>query len=234
MSDVFLQNDRDGTVVNFQKTLTGLRALVRDTIEILSVPLIITSAADGRLMLEAPYFTGPGVRFRHEFDQRRALRKNFAFFILTNNFGPTLFSSHALAGYWNKGVLTLFDPNGDLTTTDESVYTAKAFLRLDTCGGEIKNPLYRVAVYYFRALGIKNIKVYDGEPVLCPAYHNSCVYRSFMYILSLTKSKDLAESVAYTQMVSGDQVKATAVKKIAFLVFSGEISEAHRLLRTIL
>jgi hypothetical protein len=208
--------------------------LVRDTIEILSVPLIITSAADGRLMMEAPYFTGASVRFRNEFDQRRALRKNFAFFIIANNFGPTLFSSHALAGYWNKGVLTLFDPNGDLTTTEESVYTAKAFLGLDTANGEIKNPLYRVAVYYFRTLGVKNIKVYDGEPVLCPAYHNSCVYRSFMYMLSLTKSKDLAESVAYTQMVSGDKIKATAVKNIAFLVFSGRIADAKRELTVIL
>jgi hypothetical protein len=111
---------------------------------------------------------------------------------------------------------------------------ARAFLGLDTANGEIKNPLYRTLVYYFRAMGVKNIQVYDGEPVVCPAYHNSCVYRSFMYMLSLTKSKDLAESVAYTQMVSGDKIKATAVKNIAFLVFSGKIADAKRELTAIL
>jgi hypothetical protein len=53
-------------------------------------------------------------------------------------------------------------------------------------------------------------------------------------MLSLTKSKDLAESVAYTQMVSGDKIKATAVKNIAFLVFSGKIADAKRELTTLL
>lgn len=238
MTDVFSQNDREGAVPNFQKTLDGLRELFAPTLKILPTPLMMSSGLGKPVEFETPYFTGKYIPFSKLFNQTRTLTPtNFAFFIIANDFGPRFFSSHSMVGYWNykKQTLYIFDPNGDISTTEESVYTGKSFNIYDSCNGQLKNPLYRTLLVYFKkTLKVKNVHVYDGEPIPCPAYHSSCVYRSLMYITGLSKYGTIDESVMYTKMVSANAEQAMEVKKLTLYVFSKNMKEARSILVNLL
>ena len=209
--DPFFQNDR-GQVPNIAKTIKGLSMMYK---YLLDTPLVMSSSGPREkpvLTMEAPYFQGAPVKFMTEFKKAKASGKDFCFFIVVNSF-KTAFSSHAMVGWWKKDTLTLFDPNGDFYTPDpESVYNGYGYF-LAPKKPKIKNPLYNTLLTYF---DLPKMKVYSGAPIPCPrGTEGTCVYRAFMYILSISKSKDPDKVVKYTSKMAKSNIKE--VKEIANL-----------------
>lgn len=203
--DPFFQNDRTGTP-QIQKTIDGLSLLLPN---LLRTPLVMASAGSKSkpyLKFEAPYFQGRPVGFRADMTPG----KNFYFFIIANNFTQT-FSSHALVGWWNGEVLTIFDPNGDFYRPDpDSVYNGPGYLMAPQISG-LKNPLYNTLLKHFNK---PKMNVYMGSPIPCPRnFSGSCMYRALMYIIALSKTSDPDEAVRYTTKLA--KTNFAIVKAIA-------------------
>lgn len=203
--DPFFQNDRKGTP-EIQKTINGLALLLPG---LLKTPFVMTSGgtpSNPYIKCEAPYFQGAPVGFNP--DMRPG--KSFYFFIIANNFAQT-FNSHALVGWWNGEILTIFDPNGDFHRPDpDSVYSGPGYLLAPQVAG-LKNPLYNTLLKYFDK---PKMNVYTGDPIPCPrGFSGSCMYRALMYIIALSKTSDPDEAVRYTTKLA--KTNFAIVKAIA-------------------
>jgi hypothetical protein len=205
----FFQNDR-GKVPNIAKTIKGLSMMYT---YLLDTPLVMSSSGPREkplLTMEAPYFQGEPVKFMRKFKDAKASNKDFCFFIVANSF-KTAFTSHAMVGWWKRDTLILFDPNGDFYTPDpESVYNGYGYF-LAPKKPNIKNPLYNTLLSYF---DLPVMKVYNGAPIPCPVgVEGTCIYRAFMYMLSISKSNDPNKVIKYTSKMAKTNIKQ--VKEIA-------------------
>ena len=198
MDDPLNPNDRIGTSP-LEKTIKGLARLLAPQVTLLDTPFLMLSygsASEPVLITEAPYFKGNRVRFVSKFRQAIQTKDNFCFLIMATSIKNTT-SSHAMVGWWHKGVLTLFDPNGDFYTPDpESVYNGYGYFIAPQRDG-LKNPLYNTLINYFSDLA--NIRVYTADIIPCPRGESrTCMYRSLMYIIATGKSSDPVKVVRYT------------------------------------
>jgi hypothetical protein len=58
------------------------------------------------------------------------------------------------------------------------------------------------------------MKVYNGAPIPCPVgVEGTCIYRAFMYMLSISKSNDPNKVIKYTSKMAKTNIKQ--VKEIA-------------------
>lgn len=200
--DPFFLNDRNGKKPNMETTLEGISMLMTDKITILKKPFIMASRGTPevpKIEFKAPYFEGKNVNVNIDFKKN----DKFIFYIIANTFKDGVFASHALIGYWNGSVLTVFDPNGDFYTEDTfSVYNGYGFFKAPQTIG-VKNPLYNTLINYFKTK-VNKIKIYDGDIILCPRNSsNTCAYRSFMYMLSLIKANgDIGTAIKYTKLMA--------------------------------
>ena len=198
MRDPFDPNNRIGTPT-IQKTIEGLSRLLAPQVTLLDTPLVMRSYGSVQepvLEMEAPYFKGKPVKFLAKFRHAMKTKDNFCFLIIANSFKET-FSSHAMVGWWYKGVLTLFDPNGDFFVQDqESVYTGFGYFIAPQKDG-LRNPLYNTLIAYFD--GLKKIRVYTADIIPCPRGETrTCAYRSLMYVVATGKTTDPVKVVRYT------------------------------------
>lgn len=198
MGDPFDPNNRTNTPA-IEKTIKGLSRLMAPQVTLLDTPLVMRSYGSVQepvLEMEAPYFTGKPVKFLAKFRHAMKTKDNFCFLIIANSFKET-FSSHAMVGWWHKGVLTLFDPNGDFYTPDsESVYNGYGYFIAPQKDG-LRNPLYNTLIAYFD--GLKKIRVYTADTIPCPRGETrTCAYRSLMYVVATGKTTDPVKVVRYT------------------------------------
>lgn len=206
MNDLFNLNNRR-KVPNISKTLRKMSNALEDKIMFLDTPLIMRSSGtpcQPELKMEAPYFQGQNVRFHDKFTNALVSKKDFVFYIIANSFKQT-FSSHALIGFWDadKEVLTFFDPNGDFYVQDtNSVYNGYGFF-IAPQKGQIKNPLYNTLVGYF---DLPKMRVYTGNPIMCPRNEHTCAFRSFMYVLGLVKTRNHNKAVRYTSRLAKQHI----------------------------
>lgn len=225
MVDVFSLNDRNRRTSEAEQTIKNLSK----SFEIMSVPLIInTDFRSERETFDAPYFTGKRINFSGEFYREKIYKrpKPLLFFIIVNYFGPRSFTSHSLTGiYTTDKKVFIFDPNGNFTpqpNNTESVYSAKAYNNYKIVEN-LKNPLYRVIVNYFHIRQeIKDVHVYEGEIIPCPAIINSCVYRSFMFMLAFFKEEDSLKAVKLAKIFSKSKEKSLLIKEIAENAYHGK------------
>jgi hypothetical protein len=198
MDDPLNPDDRSGTPM-LAKTIQGLARLLAPTVILLDTPLVLLSYGNEQkpvLITEAPYFKGNRVRFVSKFRTALQTYDNFCFLIIASSIKDTT-SSHALVGWWHKGVLTIFDPNGDFYTPDpESVYNGYGYFIAPRKDGLV-NPLYNTLISYFGSLS--KIRVYTADIIPCPRGESrTCMYRSLMYIVATGKSSDPIQVVRYT------------------------------------
>lgn len=198
MDDPFDTENRNGQS-NIEKTIRGLSNILAPRVTLLDTPLVMRSYGPIQkpvLEMEAPYFKGRPIKFLSKFNQATSTKDNFCFLIIANSFKRT-FTSHALVGWWNKGILTLFDPNGDFFIQDqESVYTGFGYF-IAPQRKRLKNPLYNTLLDYFK--NIENIRVYTAKPIPCPKGESrTCAYRSIMYIVATGLTTDPVKVVQYT------------------------------------
>jgi hypothetical protein len=182
-----------------EKTIKGMSRLLAPQVTLLDTPLLMLSHGyphDPVLDMEVPYFKGKSVKFIPKFRQAMRTSDNFCFLIIATSVKETT-SSHAMVGWWNKGVLTLFDPNGDFYTPDpESVYNGYGYFMAPQKDG-LRNPLYNTLISYFD--GLKKVRVYTADIIPCPRGESrTCAYRSLMYIIATGKSTDPTKVVRYT------------------------------------
>ena len=198
MGDPFDPDDRSGPSM-MEKTIKGMSRLLEPQVTLLDTPLIMRSYGSVQepvLEMEAPYFRGKSVKFLPKFKNALKTKDNFCFLIIASSYKETL-SSHAMVGWWDKGILTLFDPNGDFYTPDpESVYNGYGFFIAPQKDG-LRNPLYNTLLSYFD--GLNKIRVYTADIIPCPRGESrTCAYRSLMYIMATGKSSDPIKVVRYT------------------------------------
>ena len=207
--DPFFQNNRKGSP-EIEKTIKGLSMLMPNLLDAPFVMVSDGSRENPILVTEAPYFMGARVSFMNKFKDATRSGKDFQFFIIANSFKLT-FSSHAMVGWWSKGVLTFFDPNGDFYTPEpDSVYNGYGFFNAPQQPG-VKNPLYNTLLDYFDK---PKMNIYTGDPIPCPRnFGGSCVYRALMYIIALSKTSDPSEAVRYTTKLA--KTNFATVKAIA-------------------
>ena len=214
MDDPFNQDDRTGPAP-IENTIMGLSKLLAPRVTLLDTPLVMRSYKN-EITFEAPYFEGKRVRFLSKFRQALRTKDNFCFLIIANSFKVT-FTSHALVGWWNKGVLTLFDPNGDFYTPDpDSVYNGDGYFIAPQREG-LRNPLYNTLIQYFGNLG--KIRVYTADTIPCPRGETrTCIYRALMYVVATSKTSDPVKVVQYTsKLVKTKFKKLKEMAKISSL-----------------
>lgn len=187
MTNVFDLDNRMG-IPQFDKTLRRISDMLSDKINVLKHPLIMISAGTSNspiLQFRGPYFQGKPVNFTASYDKDT----KFIFYILANNFKET-FSSHALVGYWNGSKIIIFDPNGDITSSNyESVYQGYGF-KVANSVRNLQNPLYKTLLKYFKRKALR-VDFYTGEPIPCPVnVQKSCAYRCLLYIIARAKYRD--------------------------------------------
>lgn len=245
MVDVFSLNNRGNRVPEAKTTIMRLSRFTGYTeVDMLNAPLIImSSTANNNVVYEAPYFSGSKTEFKEKLVKKLTTTrsKNICFFIIINYFGTMMvgnrtfpkFHSHGMVGVVKPdNSFYVFDPNGDITTP-ESVYGSKAYNQF---GGKVVNPLYKVVGNYIKnefGVGEDKLRCYTGDYIPCSAISESCMYRSFMFILALTKTSDINKASLDTMEYSKNSRIANLVNSIIKLVFQGQLDRAKELLTQI-
>ena len=197
MSHAFNLNNRNGDP-KFAKTLEKLSDMLKDDIDLVKEPFIMLSYGSRevpKVEFRGSYFQGKPI----DFSKAYVTGKKFIFYIIANSFKET-FSSHAMVGYWNGSKVIVFDPNGDIdTTNDESVYQGFGF-RIANSRHHLENPLYKTLLNYYRRKAIRT-EFYTDNPISCPAnIPNSCAYRCLLYIIARARYGDSNKKVyEYTE-----------------------------------
>lgn len=245
MVDVFSLNNRGSRVPEAKRTIQELSKLTAYTeVSMLNTPLIImSSTVSNDILYEAPYFSGPKTEFKEKLVKKLSQErtKNICFFIIVNYFGTMTVGNQTFPKFHSHGMVGVikpdnnfyvFDPNGDITTP-ESVYGSRAF---NTVEGRVINPLYKVVGQYIKneiEIDESKLRCYTGDYIPCSAISESCMYRSFMFILGLTKTSNVGEATQLTMEYSTSLEKANLINSIIKLVFGMETQKARELLRRI-
>lgn len=245
MVDVFSLNNRGGRVPEAKTTIIRLARFTAYTqVDMINAPLIIMSSTmSNDIVYEAPYFSGSKTEFKEKLNKKLTTNhsKNICFFIIVNYFGTMTVGNQTFPKFHSHGMVGvvkpdksfyIFDPNGDIAPP-ESVYGSKAYNKFN---GEVLNPLYKVVGNYIKnefGVGEDKLRCYTGDYIPCSAISESCMYRSFMFILALTKTSDIVKATRDTMEYSKNSRIANLVNSIIKIVFEGQLDRAKDLLTQI-
>ena len=237
MSKVFNLGNTSGKLPQFDITVKRLSRMLRPGIQLLDIPLVISSKHDSmEIEYQAPYFLEKVVDFKKKFlEVIKNNKKIVCFFVIANYFPPpkkngqTTIESHGMVCIYKPNEVTLiFDPNGN-NNFGENIYSSPAFNKIPIYDN-IVNPLYRVVDQYIKnELNQQDTAIFSNGYIPCPTIPNSCMYRSIMFVFALKRTDNLGIATQLTFEYSIDKNTAAIVKTIINKLNYGDVDTARKM-----